>query len=85
MNINQEQIKQLIETLEFYRAGRNYEWDGCHCHGQYIREEHGEKAEECIKFLKPLTYCNECGELIFDDGTCTDRTCKKYDWDKHTP
>ena len=81
--LTQEQIKQLIDTLAFYGEGKNYEWDGCHCHGRWKREEFGDMAKECLNFLHPLTYCHDCNEPLFDDGTCTDVTCKNYNWEKH--
>jgi len=60
--IDTEVIEQIIETLKFYGEGKNYEWEGCHCHGYFTQCEYGEKADECIKLLEALKpRCSSCG------------------------
>ena len=63
----------------FYGEGNNFEWDGCSCHGQWIRCENGEKAGKCINLLESLKpRCDKCNSLLGEDGLCTEDWCDNF-------
>jgi len=76
--IDTELLEKLIETLNFYGEGKNYEWEGCHCHGYYVQYEHGERADECIEDLEALKpRCKCCGVHLKDDA-CQNDCCEEF-------
>ncbi len=83
MKITNEKIKKLIDILIFYGGGKNFKWEGCHCHGHYERCENGDKAYEAIGILQEINSCPKCFSSLNDDDSCTNIQCENYNWDNH--
>lgn len=48
--------EKIRASLKFYKDCEHYHWDGCHCHGSYVLDDHGEKAEEGMSAIEYLDY-----------------------------
>ena len=77
--IDLEVIDELIKILKFYSEGKNYEWDGCSCHGHYERIESGDLAIKGINLLSSMKpRCSKCNYFLGLDGCCDNDFCDNF-------
>lgn len=59
MQITKEQMEAIQEALRFYAEGQHYEWEGCHCHGQYLIHDRGERAQAALNQIEIILRDNQ--------------------------
>ena len=55
----EETIAKLREALTFYADEKHFHWDGCHCHGHNVIDDHGETAKDALEALNSFEYQEE--------------------------
>jgi hypothetical protein len=48
VEISKERMDDIKEVLKFYADGDHFRWEGCHCHGHYVINDNGDKADSCL-------------------------------------
>jgi hypothetical protein len=48
VEIKKERMEDIEEVLKFYSDGKHYEWSGCRCHGNYVINDEGGMAKDCL-------------------------------------
>jgi hypothetical protein len=75
-----ELMIDIESTLNFYQNGKQYEWEGCSCHGHDVDKDQGARASNVWDNLDRLKrYVTDYSEYEEDDMK---NFISKEEWEK---